>query len=110
MPSEKWTIKSPLSGEVIAEFIVEASPVSDTQPTTPTAKENGRPASTTAEKMTEPQRRYLFRLLAAQKVTGPAAEKHLKEYFQVRALGEITKAAASAYIESLKKDHEDATA
>ena len=28
MPIEKWTIKSPLSGDVLAEFIVETSPFS----------------------------------------------------------------------------------
>src|SRR5262245_5413860 len=106
MRSEKWTIKSPLSGEILGEFIVEANPVPVAEAAAP---EPQRPATNNGgEKMTEPQRRYLFRLLAAQKVTGPAAEKHLKDYFHVRALGDITKAAASAYIEQLKKDHEDA--
>ena len=60
--------------------------------------------------MSEPQRRYLFRLLAAQKVTGKDAEKHLRDYFKVRTLDEVTKQAASDYISQLKKDHEDATA
>jgi len=109
MRSEKWTIKSPLSGEVLGEFIVEANPVpvgeaAPAQPAKPATSQNA------GEKMSEPQRRYLFRLLAAQKVTGKDAEKHLRDYFKVKALDEVTKQAASDYISQLKKDHEDATA
>ena len=109
MRSEKWTIKSPLSGEVLGEFIVEANPVpvaeaAPAQPERPTTHHNA------GEKMSEPQRRYLFRLLGAQKVTGKDAEKHLRDYFKVKALDEVTKQAASDYISQLKKDHEDATA
>src|SRR5262245_43153873 len=43
---------------------------------------NGEP------RMTEPQRRYLFRLLAQQGVDGKAAEVHLKQLFQVATLRE----------------------
>ena len=110
MRSEKWTIKSALSGDVVAEFIVEANPVLAAEPSAAHTKDKGTPPNGALEKMSEPQRRYLFKLLAAQKVTGQAAEKHLREYFRVRALDEVTKQAASDYIGQLKKDHEDATA
>jgi hypothetical protein len=66
------------------------------------------PASNTGERMTEPQKRYLFRLLGAQKVEGKAAEEHLKKYFQVARLTDIPKDAASAYIDQLVKDQKDA--
>lgn len=109
MRSEKWTIKSPLSGEVVAEFVIEAQevPVAEaarSEPAKPAMSNNGD------EKMSEPQRRYLFRLLAAQKVTGKAAEDRLKTYFKVRALGDITRPAASEYIDQLVKDKKDAPA
>ncbi len=109
MRSEKWTIKSPLSGEVLAELIVEAQEVpaaeaAPAEPAKPAANNNS------GEKMSEPQRRYLFRLLAAQKVTGKAAEDHLKAYFKVRALGDVARQAASEYIDQLVKDKKDATA
>jgi hypothetical protein len=65
-------------------------------------------ASTSGERMTDPQKRYLFRLLAAQKVEGKAAEEHLKKYFNVSRLADIPKDAASAYIDQLVKDQKDA--
>ncbi len=110
MRSEKWTIKSPLSGEVLAEFIVEADAVPVAEATVPDTKGNGRPRQDTGEKMTEPQRRFLFRLLGAQKVTGAAAEKHLRDYFKVQNLSDIPKQAASEYIDQMVKDKKDATA
>jgi hypothetical protein len=60
------------------------------------------------ERMTDPQKRYLFRLLAAQKVEGKAAEEHLKTYFRVSRLTDIPKDAASTYIDQLVKDQKDA--
>ena len=51
--------------------------------------------------MTEPQKRYLFRLLAQQGMDGKAAEAHLKETLQVTALREVSKAAASQLIEQM---------
>jgi hypothetical protein len=73
----------------------------------PTASGSSRPTSNTHEEMTEPQRRYLFRLLAAQGVEGKAAEDHLKDYFRVRQLKEVTRQAASQYIDQLVKDQKD---
>jgi len=72
---------------------------------------NGGPppaANSSGERMTDPQKRYLFRLLAAQKVEGKVAEEHLKRYFQVSRLTDIPKDAASAYIDQLVKDQKDA--
>ena len=51
--------------------------------------------------MTEPQKRYLFRLLAQQGIDGKAAEGHLKETFQVATLREVSKTTASQLIEQL---------
>ncbi len=51
--------------------------------------------------MTEGQRRYLFRLLAGQGLRQGAAEEHLKEVFAVRALSEVSKAAAGEMIDRL---------
>lgn len=53
--------------------------------------------------MSEAQRRYLFRLLAARKIQGEAAHEYLKEKFQVVALKNVTKAQASNLIEELLK-------
>lgn len=66
------------------------------------------PVADAGEKMTDPQKRYLFRLLAAQNVTGKAAEDHLKQYFKVQKLTDIPKQAASTYIDQLAKDRKEA--
>jgi len=67
------------------------------------------PATTDGEpKITEPQRRYLFRLLALQGVEGKAAEDHLKTYFKVKSLKDIPKAGASQLIDQMAKDQKEA--
>ncbi len=66
------------------------------------------PATNGGEGMTDPQKRYLFRLLAAQNIEGKAAEEHLKTYFRVARLADIPKDGASAYIDQLVKDQKDA--
>ena len=109
MRSEKWTIKSLLSGEVLAEFIVEADPVPAAE-AAPAQPDKSVTNHNSGEKMSEPQRRYLFRLLAAQKVTGKDAEKHLRNYFRVATLADIPKDAASKYIDQMVKDKKDAQA
>lgn len=94
-------------GTIDAEEIIEIpkrdKPAPNGGPPTPHASNSG-------ERMTDPQKRYLFRLLAAQKVEGKAAEEHLKTYFRVSRLTEIPKDAASAYIDQLVKDQKDASA
>lgn len=53
--------------------------------------------------MSEAQRRYLFRLLAAKKIQGDAAHEYLKDKFQVMSFKNVTKAQASNLIEELLK-------
>ena len=51
--------------------------------------------------MTEAQRRYLFRIMAGQGYQREAAEERLKDIFEVSALAEITKVAATKMIDQL---------
>jgi hypothetical protein len=51
--------------------------------------------------MSEAQRRYLFRILAGQGYQREAAEERLKDLFEVSALAEITKVAATKMIDQL---------
>jgi len=60
-------------------------------------------------RMTENQKRFMFRLLAAQKVEGKEAEEHLKKYFQVTNLSDIPKDSASRYIDELVADQKKGT-
>jgi len=53
------------------------------------------------EPMSEAQRRYLFRILAGQGYQREAAEERLKDLFEVAALTEITKVAATKMIDEL---------
>lgn len=92
-------------GTLSAEEII---PIPSAQPPASASPNSSKPD--TGEKMTDPQKRYLFRLLAAQNVTGKAAEEHLKQYFRVKQLSDIPKAAASEYINQLVKDKKDAAA
>ena len=54
-----------------------------------------------SDSMTDAQRRYLFRHMAGQGYQREAAEERLKDLFQVGALSEVTKAAATAMIDRL---------
>ena len=51
--------------------------------------------------MTDPQKRYLFRLLAEQGIENDSAYEHLKKKFKVSNLKEVTKSEASKEIERL---------
>ena len=88
-------------GTVVAEEITDAP---QNQQPARRGQSNNSQAGTDGEKMTDPQKRYLFRLLAAQGVEGKKAEEHLRDYFQVSRLTDIPKAAASEYIDQLVKD------
>lgn len=57
---------------------------------------------TPAEKMTDAQRRFIFRLLSDQDVQGDAARQYLKEHFNIPDLKVLSKGQASALIEQLK--------
>jgi hypothetical protein len=87
-------------GTVHADEIVEI-PAKDRPPVDGNQPDAG-------ERMTDPQKRYLFRLLGAQGLEGKKAEEHLKSYFKVSRLADISKAAASQYIDQLAKDRKDA--
>ena len=64
-------------------------------PSRPPRSSNGN------ESMTEAQRRYLFRILAGQGYQREAAEERLKDLFEVAALTEISKVAATKMIDEL---------
>ena len=56
------------------------------------------------EKMTSPQKRKLYRILAIQGVTGNEAETDLKKRFQVTDLDNVSKAEASQMIDKMLKE------
>jgi hypothetical protein len=64
-------------------------------------RRNGQESSDPEPRMTEPQKRYLFRLLAQQGIDGKAADGHLQQVFQVATLRAVSKTAASQLIEQL---------
>ncbi|MBI3825635.1 MAG: hypothetical protein HY294_06555 [Candidatus Rokubacteria bacterium] len=67
------------------------------------------PAQGDEPRMTEPQKRYLFRLLAQQGTEAKQAEAHLKNYFRVQNLRDVSKAGASQLIEELIADQKEAS-
>ena len=72
-------------------------------------RQNGPPPAEGNEpRMTDPQKRYLFRLLAQQGVEGKKAEAHLREHFGVQNLRDVTKAGASELIEQMIADQKEA--
>ena len=72
-------------------------------------RQNGpAPAQGDEPRMTDPQKRYLFRLLAQQGVEGKKAEAHLREHFGVQNLRDVTKAGASELIEQMIADQKEA--
>lgn len=110
-----FTIRHP-NGEPLVAFLVDCQPangqsppagstIEKSAPTRPQAATNGIVSG--EAKMTDPQKRYLFRLLGAQGMQGKDAEAHLKQYFRVLNLRDVTKAAASDYINQLAKDRKD---
>ena len=109
------TIRRP-NGEPLLALLVECEPGNGESPTAGRATQpsiSPRPAPATnggadsEPKMTDPQKRYLFRLLGAQGVQGKDAEAHLKQYFRVVNLRDVSKSAASEYINQLAKDRKD---
>jgi hypothetical protein len=86
------------TGSVVSEEIVEIRPRD-----TAAAVGNGPASGEPQDRMTDPQRRYMFRLLAAQGFAGKQAEEHLKEHFEVSRLADVSRQAASEYIDRLLK-------
>lgn len=72
-------------------------------PARPRSNGHARSASATNgdERMSEAQRRYLFRIMAGQGLHKEGAEEHLKDLFQVDALTSVTKVAAMKLIDEL---------
>jgi hypothetical protein len=73
------------------------------QPSRPRTNTPPRPAKAGngVELMSEAQRRYLFRLMAGQGYQREAAEERLKDLFEVPALSQIGKVAATQMIDRL---------
>ncbi len=99
----KVTLKQPDSTP-FALFLVEIEEFNDAPASAKDAPAGG---GNNEEKMTDPQKRYLFRLLAAQGIEGKGAEEHLKEYFKVPSLKDVPKLAASGYIDQLAKGRKE---
>lgn len=71
---------------------------------TPVAPSAGAPAGNGADvPMSEAQRRYLFRLLAAQGLEGEAAHDTLTDLMGVASLKEVTRHQATKAIDDLLK-------
>lgn len=63
-------------------------------------RKNGNPE----ERMTNPQQRKLFRLLALRGIAGDEAHTDLKKRFQVNDLEDVSKAEASQMIDKMIKE------
>lgn len=109
------TLKSPdgsgtlFTGTVAVEEIIEVPARHQPAPTGPpagAARPLPSPRTEIEAPMTEPQRRYLFRLLGAQGLDPKEAETHLKTYFDVSSLRAITKSGASQLIEQMIADRD----
>ena len=72
-----------------------------------TKPQNGNGKTTTEETMTEPQKKYLFRIMAMREKTGDEAHDELKRRFKVNTLKDVTKLEASRMIEDLLKEEND---
>jgi hypothetical protein len=92
----------PLCAVLITRERTEPATPASIPATAAPASPNGSVSRNQREpQMTDPQKRYLFRLLAQQGMDGKAAEAHLKETLQVTALREVSKMAASQLIEQM---------
>ena len=98
-----------VDGKVLFSFCLtereekEQTPVPDAKEAVPQIgkeKTNGD----TGEKMTSPQKRKLFRLLAIKGITGVDAETELKKRFQATDLDNVSKAEASQMIDKMLKE------
>lgn len=85
---------------------VQGSAIRDTKP-----GQSGRPATqgnqppVDGEPMTESQKRYLFRILAARGIEGNQAYDHLKNALHVRNLKDATKKETSVLIDRLVNEN-----
>jgi hypothetical protein len=109
------TVRYP-DGKDFVTLLVESERIPEEPPggaASPTAAQpaagNPAPERDGEPRMTEPQKRYLFRLLAEKGIEGKQAEEHLKQRFNVRALREVSKATASQVIDRMVAERKDAT-
>ncbi len=93
--------------EVVESNLNGAPSASSTQDSPNHMKGTG-PSQGNGAPMTDPQKQYIFRLLADQGIEGDAAHELLKESFSVKVLTDVTKAQASSKIEELLKGSEGA--
>ena len=93
-------VKMP-SGSIICVLEVLPFPPDETVPTNGDAHDQ-------EGKITDRQQRYLFTLLGKKGLENSAAENHLKERFKVQSLGDISKKAASLYINQLVAETKEA--
>jgi hypothetical protein len=91
----------PGSGAAPARAARSARTPAPARPRGNVADRSPRPGNGSLEPMSEAQRRYLFRILAGQGYQREAAEERLKDLFEVSALTEITKPAATQMIDRL---------
>jgi hypothetical protein len=104
---------SDMSQILVFPLDISDSPDPKANSHTPSPSRNGRNQNTntdthtSGEEMTEPQRRFIFRLLAEKReLKGKEAEKFLKEEFDVTSLNEIAKVDASELINQLLSEED----
>ena len=104
----RFTVTSPEGHPLFTVLLTRecTEPAISTSPSAPTDALPARPhehapGGEANSRMTEPQKRYLFRLLAQQGIDATAVEGHLKEVFQVATLREVSKMAASELIDHM---------
>ena len=90
-----------LSGEMDGELSPDLQPSPETKDQADSSKKH---RETKEPRMSEAQRRYLFRLLASQGIKGEAAHSYLREVFHTDSLKKVTKAQAGKLIEELLEE------
>lgn len=106
IPKEKHIdVVSPM-GEVLVRLTIRegeaAIPSNGSKPNKAAAPKEPKPQTQhNGETMTEAQKKYLFRLCAAQGIEGDAAHAKLKERFGAGSLADVSKFEASKMIESM---------
>ena len=102
---KKIDVVSP-KGEVLVSFRITESEVSPSNngngsSRTTNSKESKPSTKQDGDKMTDPQKKFLFRICADQGIEREEAQEKLKELFGVESLKEVSKLDASKMIESL---------
>ena len=89
----------------LGQGIVLEGPLDDRKQEAPRNGGSGNGhAAGNGELMTDPQKRFLWRILAQQGIEGNKVQEHLLNLFQVENLKEVTKIEASRMIERLLKE------